>query len=59
MLHEGPTVKSDIVAPRNMLRTRVWGAWFRKHGVREGDSVVFTPLDEEHFFVGLARNQNE
>jgi ASC-1-like (ASCH) protein len=54
MLHDGPTVQTDIVAPRNMLRTRVWGSWFRKHGVKPGDRVVFTPMDEASYFVGLA-----
>jgi ASC-1-like (ASCH) protein len=55
MLHDGPTVRTDVVGPRNMLRTRVWGTWFRKHGVRKGDRVVFTPVDERTYFVGLAR----
>lgn len=54
MLHDGPTVQTDIVASRNMLRTRVWGKWFRKHGVKAGDQVVFTPMDDSCFFVGLA-----
>ena len=40
-----------------MLRTRVWGTWFRKHGVKRGDCVVFTPIDEGSYFVGLAREQ--
>ena len=57
MLHDGPTVQTDIVAPRNMLRTRVWGTWFRKHGVKPGDRVVFTPMDEASYFVGLAGAQ--
>ena len=55
MLHDGPTVQTDVVGPRNMLRTRVWGSWFKKHGVKKGDRVVFTPVDERTFFVGLAR----
>ena len=57
MLHDGPTVQTDIVAPRSMLRTRVWGTWFRKHGVKPGDRVVFTPMDEASCFVGLAGAQ--
>ncbi len=55
VLHGGPTVRTDIVAPRKMLRTRVWGSWFRKHNVQAGDHVVFTPIDEATYFVGLAR----
>jgi len=57
ILHEGPTVQTDIVGPRNMLRTRIWGAWFRRHGVKEGDRVVFTPVNEATYFVGLARDR--
>ena len=57
MLHEGPTVRTDIVGPRNMLRTRVWGTWFKAHGVKAGDRVVFTPVDESTYFVGLARGR--
>jgi ASC-1-like (ASCH) protein len=55
ILHEGPTVQTDIVAPRHMLRTRVWGRWFQTHGAQRGDHVVFTPVDEATYFVGLAR----
>ncbi len=55
MLHEGPTVQSDIVGPRKLIRSRVWGAWFRKHGVRAGDRVIFSPVDDATYFVGLAR----
>lgn len=55
VLHNGPTVQTDVVGPRNMLRTRVWGTWFKKHGVKKGDRVVFTPVDERTYFVGLAR----
>lgn len=58
MLHEGPTVQTDIVGPRNMLRTRVWGKWFRKHGVRGGDRVVFSPMNEATYFVGLSRERD-
>jgi ASC-1-like (ASCH) protein len=53
LLHEGPTVQTDIVGPRKVLRTRVWGEWFRHHGARHGDRVVFTPLDGQTFLVGL------
>jgi ASC-1-like (ASCH) protein len=59
VLHNGPTVQSDIVGPRKMLRTRVWGAWFRKHGVRPGDHVVFTRVDERTYFVGLTRQEKK
>ncbi len=55
VLRDGPTVQTDIVGPRNMLRSRVWGSWFRKHGVKRGDHVVFTPMDETTFLVGLTR----
>lgn len=56
MLHGGPTIETDIVGPRKLLRTRVWGRWFRGHGAKEGDRVVFTPMDERSYFVGLARD---
>jgi ASC-1-like (ASCH) protein len=55
VLHEGPTVQTDIVAGRKLLRTRVWGPWFRRHGVKAGDHVVFTPIDSATYMVGLAR----
>ena len=29
MLHEGPTVRTDVVGPRKLIRSRVWGTWFR------------------------------
>ncbi len=54
MLHEGPTVETDIVAARNIFRTRVWRSWFKRHGAAEGDHVVFTPVDDRLFLVGLA-----
>lgn len=57
ILHEGPTVQTDIVGPRNMLRTRIWGSWFRRHGVKQGDRVVFTPVNQATYFVGLARDR--
>jgi ASC-1-like (ASCH) protein len=56
VLHDGPTVETDIVGPRRMLRTRVWGRWFRQHGARAGDLVVFTPADASTYLVGLARD---
>jgi ASC-1-like (ASCH) protein len=55
ILHDGPTVHTDVVAPRNLLRTRVWGTWFKRHGVKRGDHVVFTPVDDVTYFVGLSR----
>ena len=55
ILHDGPTVQTDVVEPRNLLRTRVWGPWFKRHGVKQGDHVVFTPMDEVTYFVGLSR----
>ncbi len=55
VLHEGPTVNTDIVGRRKLLRTRVWGSWFKAHGVRVGDQVVFTPVEDRTYFVGLSR----
>lgn len=55
LLHDGPTVQTDIVATRKLLRTRIWGGWFRRHGAAPGDHVVFTPVDPQTFRVGLAR----
>ena len=55
ILHDGPTVLTDIVGPRNMLRDRKWAPWFKRHGARPGDHVVFTPVDETTYFVALAR----
>ncbi len=55
MLYDGPSVQTDIVGPRKLLRTRVWGKWFKAHGVKPGDRVVFTPVDDATYFVGLAR----
>jgi hypothetical protein len=55
ILHEGPTVQTDIVAGRKLLRTRVWGPWFKRHGVKAGDHVLFTPIDKATYTVGLAR----
>lgn len=57
ILHDGPTVQTDIVGPRNMLRTRIWGKWFRDHEVKPGDRVVFTPMDECTYLVGLSRDK--
>lgn len=56
LLHQGPTVQSDIVASRNMLRTRAWRKWFADHGVKKGDRVVFTPVNETTYSVGLSRS---
>ncbi|HRP63066.1 MAG TPA: ASCH domain-containing protein [Phycisphaerales bacterium] len=55
MLHEGPRVETDIVGPRKLLRTRIWRSWFARHGAQPGDRVVFTPMDEATYFVGLTR----
>jgi ASC-1-like (ASCH) protein len=55
MLHDGPTVQTDIVQTRKLLRTRIWRSWFDEHGARPGDRVVFTPVDEKTYFVGLSR----
>jgi hypothetical protein len=55
ILHEGPTIQSDIVGSRKLLRTRVWGTWFRRHSVRAGDRVLFTPVNRHTFAIGLVR----
>lgn len=55
VLHDGPTVHTDIVGPRHLFRTRVWGKWFARHHVSAGDQVVFTPLDQTTYLVGLSR----
>ena len=55
ILHNGPTIETDIVGSRGMLRTRIWGAWFKKHGAKPGDRIVFTPVDEKTYFVAIAR----
>lgn len=55
ILHEGPTVRTDIVGPRKLIRTRIWGGWFRKHGVKAGDRVIFTPVNDSTYHAGLAR----
>lgn len=56
ILRDGPTVHTDIVGARKLFRTRVWGAWFSKHGARPGDHVLFTPAGEDTFYVGLTRD---
>ncbi|MFB3138284.1 MAG: hypothetical protein ACE10B_03590 [Phycisphaerales bacterium] len=58
ILHGGPSIETDIVGPRTMLRTRAWGSWFKRHGARAGDFVVFTAVDESTFFVALARGDS-
>ncbi len=55
ILHDGPSVQTDIVGGRKLLRTRVWGPWFKRHGVKPRDQVVFTPVDGATYLVGLAR----
>ena len=59
MLHDGPTVESDIVGPRKMFRTRVWGKWLARHGARPGDHVIFTPVNRSKYLVGLARGNHQ
>lgn len=59
ILEGGPTVQTDIVGPRNMLRTRVWGAWFRKHNLKPGDGVMFTPRNDRNYTVSPARPVSE
>lgn len=56
-LHGGRTVQTDIVGPRKLFRTRVWGAWLREHGAGPGDRVVFQPMGERRFHVGLLRGR--
>jgi len=55
MLHDGPTIETDIVGPRKLIRSRRWRGWFKRHGLQPGDRVVFTPVDEATYFVGLVR----
>ena len=54
-LHGGPTVETDIVEARNLLRTRIWRSWFREHSAQPGDRVVFAPETDGSFAVGLVR----
>lgn len=53
LLRDGPRIETDIVGPRKLFRRRAWGEWYRTVGAEPGDQVVFTPLDEATFFVGL------
>lgn len=55
MLDGGVVVETDIVADRNLFRTRAWGAWFKSMGAKAGDRVVFTPVRDGVYFVGLVR----
>lgn len=55
LLRDGPTVQTDIVGPRKLFRSRHWGAWFEQVGAQPGDHVVFTPIDESTYHVGLTR----
>ncbi len=57
ILFDGPMVRSDIVGARKLIRSRVWGKWFRQHKARPGDQVVFSPIDESTFTVGLTRSR--
>jgi ASC-1-like (ASCH) protein len=57
MLDGGTVVETDIVADRNLFRTRAWGKWFEAMGAKAGDRVVFTPLNGAAYFVGLARSR--
>ncbi|TVQ53756.1 MAG: ASCH domain-containing protein [Phycisphaerales bacterium] len=57
LLHDGPRVETDIVAPRKLFRTRCWKSWFAKHDAREGDHVIFTPIGERAYQVGLIRGR--
>ena len=57
MLHEGPMVRTDIVGSRKLIRSRVWGAWFRTHGAKPGDRVIFTPIDGTTYLVGLVKKK--
>ena len=55
ILHDGPTIETDIVGCKGILRYRIWGTWFKKHGAKPGDRIVFTPIDETTYFVAIAR----
>ena len=53
LLRNGPRVETDIVGPRKLFRKRIWGDWYQAVGAKPGDRVVFTPVDESTYFVGL------
>ncbi len=55
ILHDGPTIETDIVGSKGILRYRTWGTWFKQHGAKPGDRIVFTPVDETTYFVAIAR----
>lgn len=59
ILHNGPTIETDIVGCKGILRDRKWGTWFKKHGARPGDNIVFTPVDETTYFVAIARRSSK
>lgn len=59
MLHNGPTIETDIVGQRKLFRWRGWGKWFQQHKAMAHDRVVFTPVDEATYFVGLTRSTRE
>jgi len=59
MLDGGSTVETDIVKDRNLFRSRAWGKWFATMNARPGDEVVFTPVANNAYFVGLARARRQ
>lgn len=54
VLQDGPSVRTDIVGRRKLVRARMWGRWYRRLGARPGDRVVFTPVDESTYLVALS-----
>lgn len=53
LLNRGPAVETDVVAARQLLRTRIWRSWYAALEARPGDRVVFTPAGERIFTVTL------
>jgi len=53
-LRGGPTIETDLVAPRGLVRCRRgWGRWFDRCGARPGDQLVFSPLGDREWAVDL------
>lgn len=56
ILRDGPLVETDLVGSRKLFRTRCWGEWFKQAEAKPGDRVVFSPISESDYFVGIARS---
>jgi hypothetical protein len=46
-LTSGPTIETDIVADKKMIRWRGWGPWLEACRVRDSDRIRFTPMDPD------------